>query len=88
MLVAKKNLFEKHMDESVIENLSTAIILLDRNLEIVFSNQAAETLLMESSAKMLGEAISKIISSEDGFLKRIDEARSHGARASVHQLIT
>ena len=77
MLVAKKNyLIENPMDESVIENLSTAIILLDQDLKIVFSNQAAETLLMESSAKMLGESISKIISSEEGFLKRIEEARS------------
>ena len=44
------SIFDKPMDE-VIENLSTAIILLDRDLEIIFSNQA-ETLLMESAAKM------------------------------------
>ena len=76
MLAAKTKLFDKPMDETVIENLSTAIILLDRDLEIIFSNQAAETLLMESAAKMRGESIAKIIRSEDGFLKRIDEARS------------
>ena len=76
MLVAKEHLVNKPMNESVIENLSTAIILLNQNLEIVFSNQAAETLLMESSAKMRGESIAKMISSEDGFLNRIREARS------------
>ncbi len=76
MLAVKHNLVDKRMDESVIENLSTAIVVLDRDLEIIFSNQAAETLLMESYAKMRGESIAKIISSEDGFLKRIDEARS------------
>ena len=76
MLAVKINLVDNRMVESVIENLSTAIVVLDRDLEIIFSNQAAETLLMESYAKMRGESIAKIISSEDGFLKRIDEARS------------
>ena len=86
MLAAKKNLVDKPMDESVIENLSTAIILLDHDLEIIFSNQAAETLLMESSAKMRGESIAKIISSEDGFLKRIDEARSLERSLTARQI--
>ena len=37
MLAVKHNLVDKRMDESVIENLSTAIVVLDRDLEIIFS---------------------------------------------------
>ena len=32
MLAVKHNLVDKRMDESVIENLSTAIVVLDRDL--------------------------------------------------------
>lgn len=49
------------MNESVLGNLSTAILLLDKNLRIAFSNQAAENLLHGSSLQMLGRCLTEVI---------------------------
>lgn len=49
------------INERVLGNLSTAILLVDDKLEIIFSNQAAESLLHESAGQMKGRPLTAII---------------------------
>ena len=44
------------MSDQVLGNLSTAILMLDEPMTILFTNQAAESLLQESSEHMTGRA--------------------------------
>jgi len=76
MSSTERILTREPMDETIFDNLSTAIVLLDENLRMIFANQAAENLLMESSAKLCGKPINKVIRAEDGLLERIHEARN------------
>ncbi len=48
------------MNELVLSNLSTAILAVDAKLKIVFANQAAESLLKESSSHMIGHRLSEL----------------------------
>ncbi len=49
------------INERVLGNLSTAILLLDDSLCIIFSNQAAESLLQESIGQMKARPISDVM---------------------------
>ncbi|MBT4160733.1 MAG: nitrogen regulation protein NR(II) [Gammaproteobacteria bacterium] len=49
------------MSDRVLGNLSTAILMLDENLAILFSNQAAENLLQESSEHMREKCLTSMV---------------------------
>ena len=49
------------MSDSVPSNLSTAILMLDEHMTILFSNQAAENLLLESSEHMLEKCLNGMV---------------------------
>ena len=51
---------EQAMSDRVLGNLSTAILMVDDAMLVVFSNQAAENLLKESFGQMRGKCLSKI----------------------------
>ena len=47
--------------ESVLSNLSTAILVLSNGHNILFANQAAENLLKESATQMAGQRLTELI---------------------------
>lgn len=49
------------VSERVLGNLSTAILMVDEDMIVLFSNQAAENLLLDSSEQMQGHNLDDII---------------------------
>ncbi len=45
------------MSDRVLGNLSTAILMLDQSMTVLFANQAAESLLQGSSEQMMGRSL-------------------------------
>ena len=50
-----------NMSDRVLGNLSTAIVMIDEFMTILFANQAAENLLQESSGQMMGRCLESTI---------------------------
>lgn len=53
----------------VVDNLATAVLMLDGDLRICFANQAAEMLLAISTRNLLGQAADQVLICPDGFLE-------------------
>ena len=58
----------------LLENLSTAIVLLDEEMEISFLNGAAETLLETSAQRLLGHPVSLILDSTESTYESLETA--------------
>ena len=71
----------------LLENLNTAVLMLDLDLKLSHINSAAENLLGLSGSRHIGESIEKILLSSDsimGILKEtIRSGRSHTRREAV-----
>ncbi len=61
---------------SGLDYLATAVLVLDANLNIRFSNTAAENLLETSSKKLLGQGICKALG-QDAFLQEMIHSALH-----------
>jgi len=68
-----KILFEKKRIEAIICNIKDAIIGLDQNKDLIFTNPAAETLLGVKSDKLIGKGALEIASRNDLFHNIIKE---------------
>ena len=53
------------MSDRVLGNLSTAILMIDNTMTIIFANQAAENLLQESNDKMMSLCLDSIMGNSD-----------------------
>jgi len=62
------------MIERILGNLSTAVVMLDHKMEIVFANQAAENMLHESAAQMTGRSLAEIILNGEDLLVTVRKA--------------
>ncbi len=62
------------MNDRVLGNLSTAILLVNEAMQIVYSNPAAENLLRESFGQMQGKCLSKIFANGDELISMVEEA--------------
>lgn len=70
----ESNLVSNLMSEIVLGNLSTAIVVINDQQEIVFANQAAENLLQESSAQMTGQCLVELIVNGEELAAIVSEA--------------
>lgn len=55
------------MSDRVLGHLSTAILMVDESMKILYSNQAAENLLHESSEQMLGSCLASALGNGNDF---------------------
>jgi two-component system, NtrC family, nitrogen regulation sensor histidine kinase GlnL len=62
----------------LLENLSTAVLLLDENLRAVFMNPAAEMLLEASGKRVKAAAVEELFSEEPSALPELQEALDSG----------
>ncbi len=62
------------MSDRILGNLSTAILLVDASMHVVYSNQAAENLLLESMGQMSGKCLSKIFANSEELISMVEEA--------------
>ena len=66
------------LQDLLLDNLSVSIILLDKDLRVVYLSPSAESLLDTSSVRIIGEPILNLLAS--------DETCSLGAPVHLHSL--
>ncbi len=59
---------------SILELLSTAVLMLDENLQVTFANPAAETLLAHGAKHLIGSEIGKVLAGNRAFIERLLES--------------
>lgn len=74
------------MSELVLGNLSTAILLLDDKLKILFSNQAAESLLQQSAAHLKNRHLIEVIPNGDDLVETITDAVAANTRYTQRKM--
>ena len=59
---------------SVLELLSTAVLMLDESLHVTYANPAAETLLAHGRKHLIGAELHRILPGNAGFMQRLRQA--------------
>ena len=59
---------------SVLELLSTAVLMLDENLHVTYANPAAETLLAHGLKHLIGAELPRILPGNSAFMQRLRQA--------------
>ena len=62
------------MNDRVLGNLSTGVLLVNEAMQVVYSNTAAENLLGESFGQMRGKCLSGIFANSDELISMAEEA--------------
>jgi two-component system nitrogen regulation sensor histidine kinase GlnL len=68
------------LHSQILENLKTAILLIESNLSVIYLNPAAEMLLEVSGNKVLGEPVANLFSENDGLLESISNSNGFTKR--------
>lgn len=72
-MVDKNNNKPNHQ-HNILDNLNTAVVLLNSNLDIEYINPASENLFQISSRRATGSQLSKVMQVEDNFIARLQDA--------------
>jgi len=72
---------------ALLDQLSTAVMLLDNGLHIVYLNAAAEQLLSASMARTLGKRLVQVVNLSDALLARLREAIESGQPFTDRQAV-
>jgi len=59
---------------SGLELISTAVLMLDENLQVTYANPAAETLLAHGRKHLVGASLDKALPNNDEFLRRVRQS--------------
>lgn len=70
-----QHLTETDMSQAIIENLATAVLLLDRDLKLTWMNPAAESLLAISLSRRDGERLPDLLGGEEDIATVLYKAR-------------
>jgi two-component system nitrogen regulation sensor histidine kinase GlnL len=62
------------MSNRMLDNLSTAVLLLNDEQQVAYINQAAESLLQESSAQLIDKCLAEVIANSDDLLDIVNSA--------------
>jgi len=71
---------------SVLELLSTAVLMLDEELHVTYANPAAETLLAHGAKHLIGAEITRAIAASPSFVDRLVEALDSDAGFNENDL--
>ncbi len=84
--MADNNLYINEIQRSLLDNLSTAVLLLDASLNIEYLNPAGENLLHISSTRALGTPLSKIIFVDSALMDHLNNAISEQQPFVEHEI--
>ena len=76
-----KNNNKPNYQHNILDNLSTAVVLLNSNLDIEYINPASENLFQISNRQALGAKLNKVMQVENDFIKRL-----HNAITDLHPI--
>lgn len=77
---------DKSIQDLIIDNISTAVLLVDSKLDILHLNAAGEMMLDISIKRALGQNLRQIIKIEDSFFDRLDNTYKNNHPYSEHEL--
>jgi two-component system nitrogen regulation sensor histidine kinase GlnL len=67
-----------NLHADLLDNLTTAVLLLDEEQQITYINQAAEALLETSGQRILGTPLSRLFFEAEGTVEQLERARKEG----------
>jgi two-component system nitrogen regulation sensor histidine kinase GlnL len=70
-----------------LDLLSTAVLLLDENLQVVHANPAAETLFAQGRSHLIGTAFDRALPGNDDFVQRLTQALAAEAGFNDNDLL-
>lgn len=76
----------KSQQELIIDNISTAILMLDAQLQICYLNAAGEMLLDISTRRAMGQRLRSIINVNDDFFIRLEKTLKNNHPFTEHEL--
>ncbi len=74
-------MFDNEINQQILSNLNTAILLLSSDLKITYVNQAAELLFEQSSHKLIGKPINEVCAYSDFDFKKLT---TYGSNATSY----
>ena len=77
---------DKSILDVIIDNISSSVLTLNENLEILYLNAAGEMLLDISSKRAVGQSLRHIIKVEEGFFDRLENTYKNNHPFSEHEL--
>ena len=77
---------DKSLQDLVIENIHSSVLMLNEKLEILYLNAAGEMLLDISSKRALGQSLRHIIDVDDCFFTRLENTYINNHPFSEHEL--
>jgi len=72
---------------SGLELLSTAVLMLDEGLQVIYANPAAETLLAHGRKHLVGATLDKALPGNDAFMQRVQQAIDTDAGFNENDLV-
>ena len=72
---------------SGLELLSTAVLMLDESLQVIYANPAAETLLAHGRKHLVGATLDKALPGNEAFMQRVQQAIDTDAGFNENDLV-
>ena len=76
---------EKTLQDIIIDNISTAVFMVDGGLNILFLNAAGEMMFDISSKRAVGQCLRHIINIDDSFFNRLETTYQNNHPFSEHE---
>lgn len=76
----------KSIQDLIIDNISTAVLIVDNKLSILYLNAAGETMLDISARRAVGLSLRHIIKTSDSFFTRLENTFINNHPYSEHEL--
>ncbi|MDH5425244.1 MAG: nitrogen regulation protein NR(II) [Gammaproteobacteria bacterium] len=76
----------KSIQDLIIDNISTAVLMVDKDLNICHLNAAGELMLDISYKRALGQSLRHILNVEDNFFNRLEDSFHTNHPYSEHEL--
>ncbi len=69
-----------------LELLTTAVLLLDEELQVTYANPAAETLLAQARKHLIGARLDRVVPGNEAFFRRLEQSIAADAGFSENEL--
>ncbi len=83
-MVDKKN-YKPNYQHNILDNLSTAVVLLNAELNIEYINPASENLFQISNRQACGSKLQKVMNIDDSFISRLEDALNNFHPITEHE---
>ncbi len=80
-----KNNYKPNYQHNILDNLSTAVVLLNAELNIEYINPASENLFQISNRQATGSKLQKVMKIGDAFIDRLEDALNNFHPITEHE---